>query len=101
MASGPSFAPADAVPARGGDLLDVVAGLDRQINQLSALRALAEARKGRSAGQASPFRRTRKAGATPVNSECGISQAVVGGRICVCTAMAALISPAMPAAALV
>lgn len=57
MASGPSFAPADAVPARGGDLLDVVAGLDRQINQLSALRALALdlARKehlARAAGQA-------------------------------------------------
>jgi hypothetical protein len=46
MATGPTFEPADgenpdAVPTREDDMLDVVAGLDREINRLAAAKALA------------------------------------------------------------
>jgi hypothetical protein len=45
MATGPTFEPqddaADAHSARSDDMLDVVAGLDREINKLSAARAIA------------------------------------------------------------
>jgi hypothetical protein len=46
MANGPTFEPADARPARendaeSSDMLDVVAGIDRELNRLSALRAMA------------------------------------------------------------
>ncbi len=63
--------------------------------------ALTPARNGRSAGQAWPFFNALKTGRSPVNSGCGWSQPVVGGRIWASRARAALISPATPAAALV
>jgi hypothetical protein len=41
MASGPTFEPPDAHPQRDADMLDVVAGLDRELNRLTALKAIA------------------------------------------------------------
>jgi hypothetical protein len=41
MATGPTFEPAGALPRRDADMLDVVAGLDREINRLAAMKALA------------------------------------------------------------
>jgi hypothetical protein len=41
MTSGPTFQPAGALPSRGDDMLDVVAGIDREMNKLAAARALA------------------------------------------------------------
>ncbi|MCU1295703.1 MAG: endonuclease [Bryobacterales bacterium] len=41
MATGPRFEPADALPARDGDMLDVVAGIDRELNKLAAAKAIA------------------------------------------------------------
>jgi Domain of unknown function (DUF222) len=41
MATGPTFEPAGALPQRDADMLDVVAGLDREINRLAAMKALA------------------------------------------------------------
>jgi hypothetical protein len=41
MTSGPTFQPAGALPPQADDMLDVVAGIDRQINKLTGARALA------------------------------------------------------------
>jgi hypothetical protein len=41
MATGPSFEPADALSARDDDMLDVVAGIDRELNKLAAAKAIA------------------------------------------------------------
>ena len=45
MATGPTFEPQDenpdAVEARADDMLDVVAGIDREINRLTAAKAIA------------------------------------------------------------
>ena len=63
--------------------------------------ALTPARKGKSAGQASALGSTFSAGVSPVSSLCCSIVPVAGGKICWCKAIVALISPAMPAAALV
>jgi Domain of unknown function (DUF222) len=41
MATGPTFEPADAVAPRADDMLDVVAGIDRELNKLAAAKAIA------------------------------------------------------------
>jgi hypothetical protein len=41
MASGPTFEPTEGLPTRADDMLDVVAGIDREMNRLAAAKALA------------------------------------------------------------
>jgi hypothetical protein len=41
MAPGPTFEPADAVAPRANDMLEVVAGIDRELNKLAAAKAIA------------------------------------------------------------
>jgi hypothetical protein len=63
--------------------------------------AVMPARTGVPLGQASAVRSTRRLRGSCVNTSCGSTQPIAGGSTSWWTAMAALISPAMPAAALV
>ncbi len=62
--------------------------------------AVMPARTGAPAGQGSALRRTRSVADSLVRMSCGSTQPMAGGSTCSCTAMAALIRPATPAAAL-